>query len=461
VDHEITKANPEIFLDACRFDVPAKYIYAHALENNTNLDFAYNLYKDHIKVWNNCRHGDGKRGIQEYVDAFKSLLHSIKTEGFNPNKSLINVTKDLKLLNGGHRVAACLLYGKEVWYAVGAHQQAGSGSGQTDANYEYFKNKTNFVPGGLPEKWCDAIAVEYLRLKPNTFMVTISPKIISGHSEVEGVLKQRSKIFYKTTRGDAVVYVITTKNKEDIKYIEEDIHLHSSSVMFTALDQESKDRRTDEVLKVIKHITATDSPTDFTISHGNGKGYVSGYHSVKILNQKYVGQRNDDVRLELVPEKFKDKTVLDLGCNCGGTLQTIADDIKRGIGLDYDHRCINAANLISKTNGFKNLDYYVFNLQEDPFDLIDCFIQGDKVDWCFMLSISQWIRNWEEVLAYCARISDNLLYETNCDNRHQKQIDYLKTLYGEVTVVSTVSNDDPKWKNRTLIVCKNEIRMGK
>ena len=188
----MVKTNPEIFLDACRFDVPAKYIYASFLERNIDSDFGYNLYKEHLKVWNDWRTGDGKNGIQEYVDTFKSLLLSIKTEGFNTGKSLVYTTEDLRLMNGGHRVAACLLYGKEIWHTV-------NGTGQTGVNYEYFKNKKNFVPEGLSEKWCDAIAVEYCKLKPNTFIVTIFPSAVGKRSEAESIIKEKADIFYKKT----------------------------------------------------------------------------------------------------------------------------------------------------------------------------------------------------------------------------------------------------------------------
>ena len=260
------KTDPINFLNSSRFDILAKYIYANFLEKNIDSTFGLDLYKEHLKVWNDCRHGDGKDGLQIYLDTFHELLSSIKEKGFDPDESLINSTEELKLLNGGHRVASCLLNNEEICYEIG-------GSGQTNVNYEYFKNKGNFVPGGLSEKWCDAIATEYCKLKPNTFIATIFPSAIGKAArsrevpraiwEVEQVIKEKSDIFYKKIvnlynygplnlmkemyYGEAwggdrqknfpglrskvnlcfrssspiIIYVITTKQKEDPRYIKE------------------------------------------------------------------------------------------------------------------------------------------------------------------------------------------------------------------------------------------------
>ena len=252
------KTHPINFLNSSRFDILAKYIYANFLKKNVESAFGLDLYKEHLKVWNDCRHGDGKDDLQVYLDTFHELLSSIKEKGFDPDESLINTTEDFKLLNGGHRVAACLLNNEEASYEIG-------GVGQTDVNYEYFKNKDNFVPGGLSEKWCDAIATEYCKLKPNTFIATIFPSAIGRRAEVEAIIKEKSDIFYKkiinlhnygplnlmkemyygepwggNIQNDfpglkskahlcfqapfsIVIYVITTKQEEDTRYIKEKV----------------------------------------------------------------------------------------------------------------------------------------------------------------------------------------------------------------------------------------------
>ena len=53
------------------------------------------------------------------------------------------------LLNGGHRVASCLVFDKPICFQTG-------GEGQAHVDYNYFKNKNDFLEGGLEEKYCDS-----------------------------------------------------------------------------------------------------------------------------------------------------------------------------------------------------------------------------------------------------------------------------------------------------------------
>ena len=188
--------SPTVFVHSSRFDILAKYIYAKFLDQNIDSNFGLDLYAAHLKVWNNYTHGDGKDGLDEYIDTFKQILASVKENGFNRQQSLIPVQRlGFKLINGGHRVAACFLYNKEVFYRYGTEDE-----GQIDVNYEYFKNNNKFVVGGLAEKWCDAIAFEYCKLKPNTYIVTIFPSAVGGvqaHINAEKIIRDNSDIFYR------------------------------------------------------------------------------------------------------------------------------------------------------------------------------------------------------------------------------------------------------------------------
>ena len=188
--------SPNTFLHSSRFDILAKYIYAKFLDQNIDSNFGLDLYAAHLKVWNNYTHGDGKDGLDTYIDAFKQILASIKENGFDSQQSVVPVQHTgFKLINGGHRIAACLLYDKEVFYRYGAESD-----GQTDVNYEYFRNHNRFVVGGLAEKWCDAIAFEYCKLKPNTHIVTIFPSAVGGleqHINAEKIIKENSDVFYR------------------------------------------------------------------------------------------------------------------------------------------------------------------------------------------------------------------------------------------------------------------------
>ena len=186
------KVDPLVFLNSSRFDILAKYIYGLLLLKERETSYGEDIYYNHLRVWNDCRYGDGKNGIEEYKDSFKDLLHSIRKEGFNPEKSKINSTPDYRLINGGHRTAACILLNKTICFEEG-------GEGQTNVDHNYFKNKRDFVEGGLEIKYCDSIAQEYCKIKPNTFIATIFPSAGADTEEAEAIIAQYADIFYKKT----------------------------------------------------------------------------------------------------------------------------------------------------------------------------------------------------------------------------------------------------------------------
>ena len=184
------KIDPLVFLNSSRFDILAKYIYGLLLLKERETSYGEDLYHNHLKVWNDCQHGDGKNGIEEYKNSFKELLQSIQKEGFNPQKSKVNSTADYRLINGGHRTAACILLHKPICFEEG-------GEGQTDVDYKYFRDKKNFVEEGLHTKYCDSIALEYCKIKPNTFIATIFPSAEGESEEAERIIASKADIFYK------------------------------------------------------------------------------------------------------------------------------------------------------------------------------------------------------------------------------------------------------------------------
>lgn len=188
----------------------------------------------------------------------------------------------------------------------------------------------------------------------------------------------------------------------------------------------------------------------------SGELYDVGYHTFHFGTKVLKGQRNPEERFKNVPFDFKNKTVLDLGSNQGGMLNACAKDIKYGIGLDYDARMINVSNRIKEHTENKNLQFYVFNLEEEKLNYIEDFLPEDKVDICFLLSVCMWLKNWKELIVFVKSISDNLLFESNGSDEQQKeQIDFLKSIYSDVMLINEISDDDPLQKKRKLLLCKN------
>lgn len=159
------------FLTNSRIDIIAKYLYAKYRDINYDTSFALNLYRRHLEVWNGFNEIDNvdKNTFENFVNTFHDILDSVKENGFDNTKDSVPVTEDGRLLNGSHRVASCLWYDTPVIY----HTTNDLSEGQSDCSSFYFRSL------GLDEKYLDAMAVEYAKLKANSFVVSLFPSAMS------------------------------------------------------------------------------------------------------------------------------------------------------------------------------------------------------------------------------------------------------------------------------------------
>lgn len=208
VTAEITQrvtCNPIELITPMRFDIMAKYIYAHHTQLGVQSSWALRLYAEHLRVWNNqkeccpedifhyycAKEYTAKNGIKSYIQAFDALLTSVKKEGLNVEKSIVPIDKNKALIDGAHRVASCILYNKPVVCEQFVNK------GGYDASAQMFRNCKHYVETGLAEKYLDNMALTYCFLKPNTYIVTVFPAAQGRDHQVEQILSRYGKIVYK------------------------------------------------------------------------------------------------------------------------------------------------------------------------------------------------------------------------------------------------------------------------
>lgn len=218
-----------------------------------------------------------------------------------------------------------------------------------------------------------------------------------------------------------------------------------------SVDSETVGSVSPEVNKVLNLLSyTTTNSTEY-----NAEKFPSGYHKLRIDGHEFQGQRDPHQRLVGVPFNFEGATVLDLGCNQGGMLHSIADLIQVGVGVDYDHKMINAANRIRTHNKVSNLSFYVFDLEQENLDLLRNFVPGVRIDIIFLLSVCMWIRNWTTVIDKARLMSNCLLFESNgSDEQQHEQEEYLRSCYSDVLLVRGESLDDPGQRRRRLFLCR-------
>jgi hypothetical protein len=128
------------------------------------------------------------------------------------------------------------------------------------------------------------------------------------------------------------------------------------------------------------------------------------------------------------------------------------------VGIDYDPRMINAANRIKNANASENLSFYVVDLQNDPLEIICDFMPEQKADVCFLLSVCMWLNNWQQVIDFAQSRSRSMLFETNGTPLQQdQQLQYLRSKYAVVNMLSESSDDDPIQKSRKLVYLTQPI----
>lgn len=190
----------------------------------------------------------------------------------------------------------------------------------------------------------------------------------------------------------------------------------------------------------------------------SAKEFPAGYHTIEFLGQTLKGQRVPSARLDLVPYDFTGKTVLDIGSNQGGMLLALAERIRWGVGIDYDHRLVNAANWIRSARGQTHVNFFVFNLEEEPMDLIEDLLPENRADICFLLTVCMWVNNWRDVIDAAHYHSEAMLFESNgTDEQQNDQIAYLRQKYERVEMLAEASTDDHQ-KRRKLMLLTNPVR---
>ena len=173
-----------------------------------------------------------------------------------------------------------------------------------------------------------------------------------------------------------------------------------------------------------------------------------GYHSYNIGEINIVGQRNPKMRIEGMKKHldFKDKNVLDFGCNVGAMLHHL-EGIQNGAGFDYDERCIVAATSIASTLGKDNLKFNVHDFDKSGYQNLKDKINFNP-DIIFVLSLGSWVKTWKELYQTCIQYNCDIVLETNNDEEGKPQLDYFRNSGMKITLMTDNSKDDSTGNNR-------------
>ena len=178
-------------LNSNRFDIAAKTLYARNKINKSDTTFAKQLYLQHLKVWNNFHERSPlKKGPQDFLTTFDNLLNDIGQNGFDADKGKIP-TINGSAINGAHRIASCIVLDKEL-----KTYEANITEGQYLCNYQYFRNKKDFVNSGLEEIYSDEMALEFCRNKGNLYTISLFPSHTYPQADLVSIIEKLHGIIY-------------------------------------------------------------------------------------------------------------------------------------------------------------------------------------------------------------------------------------------------------------------------
>ena len=148
--------NPRELLTHKRFDVVIKYLYAA----NQSSEFYKSMYKTHLYVWNNfCEGTPYKRGFEAFDKSFKSVINNFDETPPVP------VNAEGHIPNGAHRLAAALYLNKDIK----------TRNTNDKENYTIIADHKLFLRKGLKKFCMQRAAIEYAKLKSNSYVVCLFP----------------------------------------------------------------------------------------------------------------------------------------------------------------------------------------------------------------------------------------------------------------------------------------------
>ena len=178
-----------VFLIPTRFDIGAKYAYALFRERGINCNWALDVYKRHLEVWNGFKEYDtpDKNTFQKFVDCFHTLLDSIKSDGFDDAHPIPMSATGL-VLNGIHRAAACILYDVEPSLYISTDTLEYGGWQHSKFDYKVFQTL------GLEKKYTDYMALEYVKLNPKSYVFLVFPSV---KGDALDIINKYGSVIYK------------------------------------------------------------------------------------------------------------------------------------------------------------------------------------------------------------------------------------------------------------------------
>ncbi len=175
-----------------RFDVAAKFMLARFWRDEIKSKWAERVYLTHLEIWNGFfEEYPPKKSPEDFLSAFAEIFKAVKNADFPGLASIIPISFDGVPLNGAHRIACALAFGKNVPVA-----RIDIPSGNPCYDHAFFTDRAS---GNANVLDClDAIAIEWTQLRPDS-RVVVRFGVVDDDLIASAMISQNASVIYRKT----------------------------------------------------------------------------------------------------------------------------------------------------------------------------------------------------------------------------------------------------------------------
>ena len=181
-----------------RFDLVTRIMYVKSYIKNLDTTYFLNVYKEGMWAGGFYFVGDdgNKNNFKDFIDAFDSLIDSMVKSGFDRSISKIPfitmnydsklISKHIHIVNGAHRTSTSIVMGGNVYLRPVNRRRVNADT------YDLLMKE-------LPRKILDHMAIEYSKLKTNTFLMVTLHETVHDLNLINNICNKYGHLVYQNS----------------------------------------------------------------------------------------------------------------------------------------------------------------------------------------------------------------------------------------------------------------------
>lgn len=187
IKYKLDNVNAKELLCPQRLDIAAKYLYLNL--KDTCPDYAKKIYIEHIRVMTKNSFVEPyseKKSADAFINAFNYLYDEIAKNGYDDHVGPIPVDKNLRIMDGAHRVAVCMKLNISVPIVILP----------VEAKDDVY-DQDFFERFGMDVDYLDVIVNTYIHLSSQCACINIWPSAKGHDKELFDIIEKYFRVVFK------------------------------------------------------------------------------------------------------------------------------------------------------------------------------------------------------------------------------------------------------------------------